>query len=121
MLVQIIFHLFVFITGLELANIISQPESQVIYEGQNAFFYCRLNGTNGRLLPIQWGISDDGPAVDITMNTTEYLILPPANSGLVVVRPRFGTLGVECRGANSKPFPAGLSINSELTYFHLYN
>ena len=89
-------------------NVIRQPENQIIYRGQNAFFHCLLNGTNGELIPVQWGISEDGPSENITMNSTDYLILPPANSVLVVVKPIFD-LFVTCRGGSGE-FNAGLGI-----------
>lgn len=96
---------------LDVANVILQPEDQFILNGQNAFFHCLLNGTNGRLIPVQWSISVDGPATDIIGNSTEYLILPPANSGLVILRPPFER-GVTCRGG-TRSYDAYLSVNSE--------
>ena len=96
---------------LDVANVIIQPEDQFILSGQNAFFRCLLNGTNGRLLPVLWSISEDGPPTDIIENSTRYLILPPANSGLVVLRPPFDH-GVTCKGG-TRTYDAYLGVNSE--------
>ena len=104
-------------------NVIRQPENQIIYRGQNAFFHCLLSGTNGELIPVQWGISEDGPSENITMNSTDYLILPPANSVLVVVKPTFD-LFVTCRGG-FEGFIARLGVIGEgksflIHYLHKY-
>ena len=101
--------------ALQIADVILQPERQEIFEGQNAYFNCLLNGTDGRLIPVQWFIFIvDTPRIDITMNTTEYLILPPANSTLVIVRPSDILSGafVECRNdINETRYSA--ELNSE--------
>ena len=100
------------ILGVDVANVILQPENQVIYSGQNAFFFCRLNGTNGRLLPVQWSIIViDSPRIRLTMNTSEYLILPPVNSVLAIVRPT-RMFSVLCSGG-TKEYTANLQINGE--------
>ena len=96
---------------MNVANVILQPEDQIILGGQNAFFHCLLNGTNGRLIPVQWSISIDGRNNDIAMNSTQYLILPPANSGFVILRP-FIDLSVICRGG-TREYNAELGVNSE--------
>ena len=103
--------MFLYYVVLDVANVILQPEDQFILIGQNAFFHCRLNGTNGRLIPVQWSISVDGPPTDIIENSTEYLILPPANSGLVVLQPPFDR-SVACRGG-TRTYEAYLGVNSE--------
>ena len=103
-------HLF-FVLGLDVTNVILQPENQTIVGGQNAFFHCLLNGTNGRLIPVQWSYSIDGRSFDITTNNTQFLILPPANSGLVFIRPMIER-SVICRGG-TREYSANLSINSE--------
>jgi len=90
-------------------NVIRRPEDQFIYLGQNAFFHCRLNGTDGELIPVQWSISEDGPSKNITMNSTEYLILPPANSILVLVKPSFD-LFITCT-AGTEEYNADLGVN----------
>ena len=52
----------------------------------------------------------DSPSVVVTMNTTEYLLLPPANSRLVVVRP-FGSLTIVCNvGTTGIRYTAELSV-----------
>ena len=99
-------------------NVIRRPEDQFIYRGQNAFFHCLLNGTDGKLIPVQWSISEDGPSENITMNSTEYLILPPANSVLVLVKPSFD-LFVECRGGIGV-FDAGLGVLGKGKSFLIY-
>ena len=51
------------------------------------------------------------------MNSTDYLILPPANSVLVVVKPTFD-LFVTCRGGSGE-LNAGLDIIGEGKDFDL--
>ena len=100
---------------MQVANVILQPERQEIFEGQNAYFNCLLNGTDGRLIPVQWFIFIvNNTSIVMTMNTTEYLILPPANSTLVIVRPSDNLSGasVECRNdINETRYSA--ELNSE--------
>ena len=96
---------------MDVADVILQPEGQIILGGQNAFFHCLLNGTNGRLIPVQWSISIDGRDIAITMNSTQYLILPPANSGFVILRPFIDQV-VTCRGG-TREYNADLGVNSE--------
>ena len=99
-------------------NVTRRPEDQIIFRGQNAFFHCLLNGTDGELIPVQWSISEDGPSENITMNSTEYLILPPANSVLVLVRPSFDFF-VACRSGN-RIFGARLGILGKGRGFLIY-
>jgi len=90
-----------------------EPENQIIFQGQNAFFNCLLNGTNGKLIPVQWNVQMiDSPTEDITTNSTQYMLLPPANSILVIVRP-FQTLFITCRGG-TRSFFADLIVQGKL-------
>jgi len=75
-----------------------RPMDQIVIEGQNAIFECRLNGNNGQLLPVQWSIQMvDSPPDPIITNTTQYYILPPANSLLVFVNADLSFSGVSVR------------------------
>lgn len=100
-----------FYVALEVADAIMIPQNQSIYVDQNAYFNCLLNGSHGRLIPALWNVQMiDSPSVAVTMNTTEYLLLPPANSRLVVVRP-FGSLTVVCNvGTTGIRYTAELSV-----------
>lgn len=97
------------VLGLDVADVILSPEDQNIFEGQNVFFNCLLNGTNGRLIPVQWRFQMiESPTITINMNTTNYLILPPANSRLVIVHPSDGGT-VTCSGG-TREYSADFSI-----------
>ena len=99
----------ILILGLAVANVILQPVDQLIFQGQNAFFDCLLNGTNGRLIPVQWSVQMvESPRVDITRNSTQYLLLPPANSRLIIVQPSRNFFIVTCSGV-------GESYGADLT------
>lgn len=85
------------------------PKDQTIYQGQNAFFNCLLNDTDGRFVPVQWKVAMiDAPSSNVTMNTTDYLLLSPVNSTLVIVRP-MRDLTITCRGGTRDYF-AGLRV-----------
>lgn len=77
----------------------TSPQSETKYEGQNAVFECLLNGNNGQTIPVQWRILlVDEPPNPISMNSSQYYILPPANSTLVIANVNTSLSGVvvEC-------------------------
>ena len=94
----------------------AEPTDQTIFEGQNAIFECRLNGNNGRLVPVQWSIQmEDSPPNFISMNTSQYYILPPANSVLVFTNATLSlnNVFVQCTAPVETLFFAMLTVQSE--------
>ena len=93
------------------------PRSKSIIDGENANFTCELfGGSNNNSINVEWLITyQNGTMTSILRNTSNFILLPPSNNVLVIIRAsaaEFDMAIITCLGGhNFTGISANLNVN----------
>ena len=98
------------------------PQTQIAFDGENSEFTCSLlGGSNNVSITSEWSIElRNGSIIQISGNSSDFILLPPHDSRLIIVRHDVATFDraiITCTGGlNFTGITAQLFFDSKYIY-----